>query len=134
MVKTLALFSLLISCVAPVEQEPAQADIFTNKWWEMVSGPSIPGMDDACFMLNDLYYHEGGTLISHSDENEYYPYYTYHSWWQYGEGEGAILIDDKYDIYLSPKGNRCWNVEYSIYDAVACECSYDTATADYLVE
>jgi hypothetical protein len=111
MVKMLALFSLLISCVAPVEQEPAQTEIFTNKWWEMASGP----------------------LISHEYGQEW-PYYTYHGWWEYGEDESIVVISEMYEAVITPKGNRCWNVEYSIFNAVACECSYDTTDVDYLVD
>jgi hypothetical protein len=133
MVKMLALFSLLISCVAPVEQEPAQTEIFTNKWWEMASGPAIPGLGDACFMLNDVYYHSGGTLISHEYGQEW-PYYTYHGWWEYGEDESIVVISEMYEAVITPKGNRCWNVEYSIFNAVACECSYDTSDVDYFVD
>ena len=133
MVKMLALLSLLVSCVATEQYETGQPDIFTNKWWEMTSGPSIPGMGDACFMLNDVYYHSGGTLISH-EEGQEYPYFTYYSWWEYGDEEGLVIIDDDYEIQITPKGNRCWNIEYSFYNAVACECSHDTTGVDYLVD
>jgi len=134
MVKMLALLSLLVSCVATEQQDTGQPDIFTNKWWEMDSGPSIPGIGDgACFMLNDVYYHSGGTLISH-EEGQGYPYFTYYSWWEYGDEEGLVVIDDSYEAEITPKGDRCWNVRYSIFNAVACECSHDTTDVDYLVD
>ena len=133
MVKMLALLSLLVSCIATEQQETTLPDIFTNKWWEMASGPSIPGMGDACFMLNDVYYHSGGTLISH-EEGQGYPYFTYHGWWEYGDEDSIIIVDELYEAEITPKGDRCWNVDYSIWSAVACECSYDTTDVDYLVE
>ena len=133
MVKMLALLSLLVSCIATEQQETTLPDIFTNKWWEMASGPTIPGLGDACFMLNDVYYHSGGTLISHEYGQEW-PFYTYHGWWEYGEDESMVVIDEIYEAVITPKGNRCWNVSYFIYDAVACECSYDTSNVDYLVD
>ena len=94
MVKALALLSILISCVATEQQEVAQSDIFTNKWWEMVSGPSIGDIGDACFMLNDVYYHSGGTLISHTEGQEY-PYFTYYAWWEYGEEEDSVIVSNE---------------------------------------
>jgi len=133
MVKALALLSILVSCVATEQQETAQSDIFTNKWWEMVSGPSIGDIGDACFMLNDVYYHSGGTLISHTEGQEY-PYFTYYAWWEYGEEEDNVIVDEEYEIIITPNGSRCWNVDYSIFSAVACECSYDTTDVDYLVD
>ena len=133
MVKMLALLSLLVSCIATEQQETTLPDIFTNKWWEMVSGPSIGDIGDACFMLNDVYYHSGGTLISHTEGQEY-PYFTYYAWWEYGEEEDSVIVDEAYEIVITPNGSRCWNVDYSIFSAVACECSYDTSDVDYLVE
>ena len=133
MVKMLALLSLLVSCIATEQQETTLPDIFTNKWWEMASGPSIPGMGDACFMLNDVYYHSGGTLISHEDGQEW-PFFTYHGWWEYGDEDSIIVVEELYEAEITPKGNRCWNVDYNIFNAVACECSYDTTDVDYLVE
>jgi len=137
MVKILTLLTLLGSCTG-LGQDTTQYshridDIFTNKWWEMTSGPSIGDIGDDCFMLNDVSYHSGGTLISHEYGQEW-PYFTYHAWWEFGDDQNTIIVADKYEVEITPKGNRCWNVEFSFYTAVACECSYDTTDVDYLVE
>jgi hypothetical protein len=138
MTKRLAMLSLLVACMSPSQEltqysERMQVDIFTNKWWEMESGPSLEGIGDDCFMLNDVDHHSGGTLISHA-YGQAWPYFTYYAWWEYGDYPGQVIVDDRYEVEITPKGNRCWNVKYSIYSAVACRCSYDTTNVDYLVE
>lgn len=53
---------------------------------------------------------------------------------EHGEDESIVVVDEMYEAVITPKGNRCWNVDYSLFNAVACECSYDTSDVDYLVE
>ena len=132
----LTLISLLVSCI-PADTAPADvaneihSSIFTNKWWEVVSGPPVDEIYDACFMLHEVDY-DGGTLIKF-EEGEEWPYFSYQSKWEYTEDEDIYLIEGEYEVEITQKGNRCWNIEYSIYDAVVCTCSLDTtAVAPYL--
>lgn len=129
---TMMVLLLLAACVpehagigdtATEEQPEHTSDIFIGKWWEITEGISHSYLNDACFLLYELD-HEGGSLLKYREENEW-PYFTAPAIWDYTDEDGVFVINEEYEASISRKGNRCWNIEHSVWSAVACECSLD---------
>jgi len=116
--------------LSDTSEEPFK-DIFINKWWEVVKGPPLSEFEDSCFMLHESYYKDAN-LILKFEYNEPWPHFSALYDWEATDEEYVYLIEKQYEGEVSQKGDKCWNIEHSIFNGVVCECSYDTTAVSWL--
>jgi hypothetical protein len=129
--KTILLIAPLIAGCIPETlgiadtADPPENDTFVNKWWEVVEGPPLKEFKNSCFLLHDNSFFNGGTIIRFEDQSPW-PHFESLYRWNYTDDRNIYIVEEEYVAEATPRADGCWDIEYSIFNGVACECSYDT--------
>ena len=116
-IKTILLIApLIVGCIPETlgiadTAEPPENDTFINKWWEVVEGPPLKEFKNSCFLFEDA---------------SPWPHFESLYRWNYTEDKNIYIVEEEHIAEATPRTDGCWDIEYSIFNGVACECSYDT--------
>ena len=74
---------------------------------------------------NDNSFFNGGTIIKFEDESPW-PHFESLYRWNYTEDKNVYIVEEEHIAEATFRDDGCWDIQYSIFNGVACECSYDT--------